>query len=164
MNRIASRLVALTAALVLATGAAYAQQPSPSHLAAARAVVTSSGIVRSFDAILPQIFQQLRQTMATRPELTADLEKVIATITPQFERAKEEMVDVAAQVFVLQLSEEELKTIDAFFGSPAGKRYVETQPAVLDQMFSEMQEWSQVLSTVIINRVRAEMKVLGHEM
>lgn len=168
MTRAFLRNLALSAAL-LVPGVAIAQTPAPTaqvsstHLGAAREVVTLSGITRSFDAIVPQFAEQVKQTFGTtRPELNADLEQVLTAIKPEMEDRKSEMVALAANTFAQRLTEAELTDIAAFFKSPSGRRYVEMQPQILDEMFAEMQGWTQRLSEFIITRVRAEMKKKGH--
>ena len=73
------------------------------------------------------------------------------------------LVDLAAQIYLKQLSEQDLKAADAFFESPAGKKYVATQPAFLTEVVTAMQGWRDKLSADMITRVRAEMKKKGHE-
>lgn len=175
MIRTPFRLAAASLAMLLSVGAAIAQAPAPSpsapvasvsqsHLQAGREVVTGSGMSRSFDAILPQFVTEVRQTFTTtRPELTKDLNEVIEQVRPEIEARKEEMVTTAAQVFASRLTEAELKDIGTFFNSPSGKRYVETQPLILDEMFKEMQAWTQRLSEFVVTRIRAEMKKRGHD-
>jgi hypothetical protein len=153
-----------TAAMLAAP--ALAQQPAPSaaQIEAARLVVVSSGMVRSFDSLLPQFSEQIRQTLITRPELTKDLSEVLDKLKPELEQQKKEMIDAAARIFAGRLSEQELKEIGAFFSSATGRRYVETQPVILDEMFNEMQNWTQRVSQFVIERVRTEMKKRGHEL
>lgn len=176
MMRMSLRLAAVSLALAtgLGLGIANAQAPAPSalppaaigesHLQAGREVVINSGMSRSFDAILPQFVTEVRQTFTTtRPELTKDLNEVIEVIRPELDLQKGEMVTSAARIFASRIGEPELKEIAAFFKSPAGKRYVETQPQILDELFSEMQAWTQKLSEFVVTRVRVEMKKKGHD-
>lgn len=163
MTLYARRLAAVAVALMLAGPAQAQKEPSPSHLQAARTVIMASGLERSLDAILPDIFQHVRQTFTTRPELAKDLEEVIQKAAPRFERAKEEIVDTAAKIFTSQLTEAELTDIGAFFNSSSGKRYVATQPVVIEQMYNELQEYQQTLSLVVINSIRAELEARGHK-
>ena len=86
------RLAAPLAALVLSVSAAGAQQaapppaqnaapaPAPSHLAAAREVAVSSGIVRSIEVIPPQLYERIREQLVARPELTKDLNEVMEAL------------------------------------------------------------------------------------
>jgi hypothetical protein len=138
--------------------------PSPSHLAAARALVIACGMSRSFSIVIPQFMEQIAQSLTqTRPELRPDLSAVLMQLKPEFDKQADEMVNIAAQIYVKQLSEQDLKTADAFFESPAGKKYVETQPAFLTEVVTAMQGWQGKVSTDMMTRVREEMKKKGHE-
>ncbi|AIQ90820.1 MULTISPECIES: DUF2059 domain-containing protein [Methylobacterium] len=137
---------------------------SPSHLALAREVMLSSGIARSFDSVLPAFADQIRKQTVTRPELSKDLEEVLASLQPEMELQKQRMIDIAARTYASKFSEAELKEIATFFRSPAGKHYVEAQPQLLDEMVQEMQDWTQDVSEYVMVRVRAEMGKRGHQM
>lgn len=147
-----------------APSAAPAAAPSPSHLALAREVMLSSGIARSFDSIIPAFADQIRQQAVTRPELAKDLNEVLTALQPEMELQKQRMVDTAAKIYADKLTEAELKEIAAFFRSAAGKRYVESQPAVLDEMVQAMQTWTQEVSEYVMVRVRAELGKRGHQL
>jgi uncharacterized protein len=137
---------------------------SPSHLAAARALVVSSGMSRSFSIIIPQFLEQIGSSLSqTRPEIAQDLSAVLTYIKPEFDKQVDEMIDIAAQIYVKQMSEPDLKAAVAFFESPAGKRYVETQPAFLTEVVTAMQGWQGKISTDMMARVREEMRKKGHE-
>ncbi len=139
--------------------------PSPSHLAAARALVVACGMSRSFSIIIPQFMDQIGSSLTqTRPELIHDLNAVLTGLKPEFDKQADEMVDIAAQIYVKQMSEQDLKAAVAFFQSPAGKKYVETQPAFVTEIMTAMQAWQGKISTDMMTRVRAEMKKKGHEL
>jgi uncharacterized protein len=139
--------------------------PSPSHLAAARALVVACGISRSFTNIIPQFMDQIASSLTqTRPEIAQDLTAVLTGLKPEFDRQADEMVDIAAQIYAKQMSEQDLKAAVTFFESPAGKKYVETQPAILAEVVTAMQGWQGKISTDMMTRVRAEMKKKGHEL
>jgi hypothetical protein len=137
---------------------------TPSHLALAREVLLGSGIARSFDSIIPAFSDQIRQNAVTRPELTKDLDEVLASLQPEMELQKQAMINTAARIYATRLTEPELADIATFFRSPAGKRYVETQPQVLDGIVQAMQGWTQEVSEYVMVRVRAEMAKRGHQM
>jgi hypothetical protein len=149
-------------------GAAVAQpstqQPTPSQIAAAREVAISSGMTRSFDSILPQFSEAMRKQAVSRPEITKDLEDVLTKLQPELELQKQVMINNAARIMAQNLSEAELKEIGTFFKSAAGKRYVQTQPQVLDEIVRTMQSWTESVSEYVMVRVRAEMNKRGHAM
>ncbi|MGY2047390.1 DUF2059 domain-containing protein [Methylobacterium sp. JK268] len=137
---------------------------SPSHFALAKEVMLSSGIARSFDSIIPVFSEQIKQAAVTRPELTKDLDDVLTKLQPELELQKQKMIDAASRIYAEKLSEAELRDVATFFRSPSGKRYVETQPQVLDDMVQAMQNWTQDVSEYVMVRVRAEMAKRGHQM
>jgi uncharacterized protein len=139
--------------------------PTASHVAAARDVIQASGLARSFDFLVPQMMDQLRNAFAqTRPEIMDELTKTMLALRPEFESQREEVLQAAAKVYATYLTEAELKDISAFFKSPSGARYVNTQPPLLDQLYTELQSWNRKTSDQMLARVRAEMKKKNIEM
>jgi uncharacterized protein len=144
--------------------AAPEPEVSASHLGLAREVMLSSGIARSFDSIIPTMADQIRKNAVTRPDLAKDLDEVLKSLDPEMELQKQRLINIAAGIYAKRLTEAELKDIVTFFRSPAGKRYVETQPQVLDDMVGAMQDWTQEVSEYIMVRTRAEMGKRGHQL
>ncbi|MDF3060338.1 MAG: hypothetical protein K0S06_447 [Microvirga sp.] len=165
-----ARPAAVLAALLLAMGAAFAQQPAPSagfsqsHLAVAREVAATSGITRSLDAIIPQLYDRIREQVVARPDIGKDINEVLKALDPEMELQKQRGVTIIAGIFAREMTEAELNDTLAFFRSPSGRRYVETQPLVLDDLVREMQRWSLDLAEYVMTRVRAEMAKRGHQL
>jgi hypothetical protein len=170
MNRFLSFLATAVVASIVWAGAAAAQQasarpqPSSSHLAVAREVAIGSGMVRSFDAITEPMLASLQQMNVTRPEIKKDLDEVVNQLKPELELQKQQMVDTAARIFASRLSEQELRDIAVFFKSPAGLKYVETQPVILDDIVKELATWTQTLAEYVMIRARTEMGKRGHQL
>lgn len=138
-------------------------EPPASQMAAARDVVMSSGMARSFTPMVPQLMEQIGPVLTrTRPEMAKDLAEVLKQLQPEFDKKTDEMIDIAAHVYARRMSEEELRQTAEFFNSPVGKKYVESQPAMLDELVVAMQAWTQQISTFMMTRVRQEMIKKGH--
>ena len=168
------RAVLVGAALVLPV-AAFAQQPAPApaaapqisaaHLAAARDVVESSGISRSFTPLVGQFMDQIAGTATrTRPELINDMKAVMTQLKPEFDKQTNEIVDITARIFAGRLSETELKDTAAFFKSASGKKYVETQPRFLDDLVPAIDGWAARTLPATVDQVRAIMNQKGHKL
>ena len=160
----ASRLAAISAALFMLASPVVAQQPQPSasHLSLAREVAASSGMTRSFEAMTEPLLAQLQQMNVTRPEVRNDLNQVVNLIRPELEQKKQVMVDKAAHAFAKRLSEAELRDIAGVDKSPAGGKYVETQPVSRDEVVSDRAIGAQDVAEFIMTRARAEMGKRGH--
>lgn len=165
MIRTASRLAATSVALFLLVSPAFAQaEPSASHLTVAREVAIASGMTRSFDAMTEPLLDQLQQMNVTRPEIKKDLEEVVNMLRPEVAQYKEKMVDNAARAFAARLTEAELNEIAAFYKTPAGTKYVQMQPLLLDDIVKELATWTQNVSEYVMIRARAEMGKRGHQL
>jgi uncharacterized protein len=148
------------------TAAAPALAPiSEAHLAAAREVVIGSGLSRGFDGMIPQIADQIRGGFSrTRPELIKDMEEALRPIIGELSKQTDQMITSASRLFAVRLSEAELKEIGAFFKTAAGQKYVNTQGPMLNELFTEMQVFSQTLGNVMMDRLREEMRKKGHQL
>lgn len=166
MIRSASRLAVTSFALFMLASPVFAQQaqPSASHLSVAREVAISSGMTRSFDAMAEPLLAQLQQMNVTRPEIKQDLEEVVTLIRPEVDQRKQLMVDNAARAFAARMTEAELKEIAAFYKSPAGVKYVQSQPGVLDDVVRDLAVWTQQTAEFIMTRAREEMGKRGHQL
>ena len=138
-------------------------EPPAAQLAAARDVVMASGMARSFTPMVPELVDQIVPLMTrTRPELAKDLTAVVDQLRPEFIQDGDKMIDVAAHIYARQMGEQELKDTAAFFNSPVGKKYVDAQPKMLDELVVAMQSWTQSMSNTMMVRVRQEMIKKGH--
>ncbi len=167
MIRSVSRMAATSVALFMLASPVFAQQPaepSASHLAAAREVAVSSGMTGAFDAMTGPLLNRLQQMNVTRPEIGADLAKVVEIIRPEVEQKKQEMIDSTARIFTTRMTEAELKEVAAFYKSAVGQKYVQIQPGVLDDVVRDLSIWSQRTSEFIMTRAREEMGKLGHQL
>ncbi|MDP8918136.1 MAG: DUF2059 domain-containing protein [Pseudomonadota bacterium] len=160
-----SRLAATSVALFMLASPVFAQaQPSASHLALAREVAVSSGMTRSFDVMVEPFLDQLQQMNVTRPEIKQDLQQVVTQLRPELEQQKQKMVENAARAFATRLSEAELRDVAAFYKSPAGVKYVQTQPGVLDDVVRDLAVWTQQTGQFVMTRAREEMGKRGHQL
>ena len=157
--------------LLLAAAPALAEQtpahtaPTPAQLSLARDVVVNSGIASSFQVVIPQYLDQIGLTLSrTRPELITDLNSVLANIKVDFDKKVEEMIDTAARLYAERLSQKELEDTANFFKSASGRKYVGSQPILMNDMFVALQAWSQKISVDMMTRVREEMRKKGHEL
>ncbi len=145
--------------------AAPPPEPSPSHLAAARELLELNGISRSFAASIPQFFDQVGNTLTqTQPDLHNDLSQVFTQLKPEFDKKADDLTDKAAHLYASILSEDDLKAIDAFFKTDAGKKYVQTQPDFMRNIVVIMENWREQIATDLMTRVRVEMQKKGHQL
>jgi uncharacterized protein len=142
-----------------AAAPAPAAQISASHLAVAKEVVVGSGLSRTFEGMAPQIADQIRAGYSrTRPEIIKDMEEALKPIIVDLNRQSEQMINASARLYAQRIPEAELKEIAAFFKSASGQKYVNSQADVLNDLFTEMQVFSQTLGNVMMDRLREDLR------
>jgi hypothetical protein len=167
-----SRSVAVWLAAILLVSAAHAQQaapapanpPSPAQLALARELIDLMGLSKLADPIMPAFGNQIRQRSVTRPELTKDLEQVLQSLGPELDQQKQLLLETAPRLYASAFTEAELKEIIAFYKTPAGQKYFQATPTILDEVDAETRRWAERVSEYVMTRVRAEMAKRGHQM
>jgi hypothetical protein len=148
-----------------AKAAAAASEPTAAQLSLGKDVLIASGVSRSFGLAVPQMLDSIgTRVTQTRPDLIKDLNAVMESIKPEFDKRVDAMIDQGARAYATRFSEDELKQIAGFFKSASGAKYVESQPAILNDLFVAFQAWQQQLSGDMMSRVREEMKKKGHEL
>jgi hypothetical protein len=168
--------LALVAAAPLAAHA-QAQPQAPAYLPAtkpvsdsafalAKELVQLAGIDRGFQGFVPELLREMNGNITrTRPELIQDMNAVMKdVVAPEFMKRTSEMTDQAARYVANNMSEDELKQTVAFLKSPAGKKYIEMQPVVMNQVVGALESWNRQLAVEMMDRLRVEMKKKGHDL
>jgi hypothetical protein len=150
--------------LILVAAPARAQEPSASHLAAARELMDTTGVLNPVNELIPTFTDQIRKQSLTRPELSKDLDEVLKTVGPEMQLQRQQVTNIVARTYARWLTEAELKEITTFFKSPAGAKFNKVQPDLVDNVVNDVQVWTQQASEYLMVRVRAEMGKRGHQM
>jgi len=144
------------------TGAAPV--PSAAAIAAADKILGDIGVKQSIALVVPGMLTELERNVTnTRPEIKDSLRETLRAIQPEFDKSAVQMLNQAAAILASQMSEKEIADVAAFFGSPAGKKYLAVEPVFLQKFSAVAEPWRQQLSTDILARAREEMKKKGVE-
>ncbi len=147
-----------------AAGSIPIPNATPSHLAAAREVVMSSGVSRSFEGAIPTMARQINATVTrTRPELAGDMKASLDALQPEFVKLTEDMIVNATRIYTALLTEQECKDVAAFFKSPIGVKFIDVQPVVYGNLADVMEAWTKHLAQTMYEMTRDEMKKKGHQ-
>jgi len=155
------------------TAPAFAQAPPPTataapsiaHVQIAREVIELTGIAQSFESAYTEFRDRTRQLVGvTRPELSKDMNEVIAALKPEADRKRDDMILASADIFARKMNEADLREVAAFFKSPIGQRYNAARPLAIDEIFTVLQTWSVQTSNYMFQRFSEEMGKRGHKM
>ncbi len=138
----------LSAALVIAalsvtTGPVSAQEPSPEHIAAARAAIASLKVTDQFDAILPNAAESLKtQMIQAAPNLQPAITETVDETALKMAARRIDLEREAALIYARNFTEEELNAITVFYQSEAGKKLITNGPLATRELLRAAEIWS----------------------
>jgi len=146
-----SKLGRLAAAAIivagLGAGSAFADDPSPEHIKAARATIAAVGATSNFDTILPTIAGQIKEQLI---QATPNFEPVITEIVDgeaiKIAARRSNLEQEAAKVYAQTFSVEELNAITAFYTSPVGKKLLDNGPIAQRELAKAADIWATGIS------------------
>jgi uncharacterized protein len=163
--RLTSKRLALASCLLaISTFAARADEPSASALSLASQIIADIGLKASVDGEVPSLALEIQsQISQLHPEMQSNLHEVLVKLLPEFQKADAGVLDDLAHVLASKMTEQELKDTLAFFESPTGKKYLATQPVLLQALAISGNAWRPRLASDLMSRLREEMKKKGYE-
>jgi uncharacterized protein len=157
-------LAVLGTFVLLSTGMARAQSPSPETLDAARKLVVTLRLPDQYRALLPGILLGLKRPLTQdRPEVERDFDALVPTVIDTYARYYNVMVDNAAALYAKYFTAEELRTIEAFYRSPAGEKYMQNSRMLAEQTRQIGDESSRKAADDLKERMTQALREKGHK-
>lgn len=63
-----------------------------------------------------------------------------------------EMEEMVVPIYQKYLSEEDIQAINAFYGTPAGKKLIQVQPSIIQESMLAGQQWGQNLAMEVMRK------------
>ncbi|MCP3396494.1 DUF2059 domain-containing protein [Bradyrhizobium sp. CCGB20] len=159
------RLLTIAAALLLFVCGASAEAPSPEALNAARKLVVTLKIADQYRALLPQLLLKLRPLVAQdRPEIERDYDAMTAPGSEIYTPALTSLIDQVAALYAQNFSADELRQIQAFYASPAGRKLLEKSDALAQASAQIGQDVSQKAADELKQRLIEVLRQKGHKL
>jgi len=164
-SRLTPKVLALAASLMAVTSfGARADEPSSSALTIAAQVIADIGLKASVDSEVPTLAGEIQSQLSQlHPEMGSTLHESLVKLLPEFQSADASVLADLAHVLASKMNEQELKDTLTFFESPTGKKYLATQPLLLQELAISAQVWRPKLASDMMLRLREEMKKKGYE-
>ncbi len=160
----AVRAAMLALALIVLTGSAQAQQPTPAAVSMARDLIALKGATNMYDPVVRGVVEQAKNVLLrTNPMVSKDLNEVTTKLHAEYAPKINELREIVARAYASRFTEQELKDALTFYKTPLGKKLIQQEPQILEQTMKDAQTWGDRLSQEVMNRMRAEMKKKGHE-
>lgn len=138
-----ARTLALAACLLVGPlGAAQAQSPSESHIAAARAAIDAIDATDQFDTILPGLATSLQvRLVSNNPDLEDQISTFISEEAVKLAARRADLEREAALAYARAFSEADLNAIAEFYQSDAGKALIANGPIATREVAQAAAVW-----------------------
>jgi hypothetical protein len=159
------RLTVIAVLVLLSPGVSRAQNPSPEALESARTLVTTLKLPDQYRSLLPGILFSLRFPLTQdRPEIERDFDALAPTVLETYSKYYTTMVDSAAALYAKEFSADELRTIEAFYRSPAGQKYAAKSRELTDKSRQIGDEVSRKAYDDLKARMSQLLRQKGHKL
>lgn len=133
--------------LLIFSIAAHAQ--TDSYDATLKKMLEVSGSEATFQAGIKQMFSMFKQQNANVPE-----EMWTAMETEFSKTSMNELVEMLTPVYKRHLTESDLKSVIIFFESPAGKKYAEKNPFIMQESMQVGAQWGQKVAQRVMEKLK----------
>jgi uncharacterized protein len=144
LGRLAAAAIVITG---LGAGSAFADDPSPEHIKAARATIAAVGATANFDTILPTIAGQIKeQLIQATPNYEAVITEIVDAEAIEIAARRSNLEQEAAKAYAQTFTMDELNAITAFYTSPVGKKLLENGPIAQRELAKAADIWATGIS------------------
>lgn len=151
---------AATAALMAFSVPVFAQDITESHLKAAREAIAATHATDIYDVILPQAADALKsQLIQKNPDLVELISKTIDEKALELAGRRADLEKEAAMAYAKVFTEEELKAITVFYGTPAGLKVLSDGPRVTSEVGKAANIWQNGLARDLAQNVGDALKL-----
>ncbi|MEX0853060.1 MAG: DUF2059 domain-containing protein [Bauldia sp.] len=144
---------------------AIAQEISESRLAAAESAMKSAPTLGNFDNILPGVATKTKdQLIRLRPDLHKEISGIVDDAAFKLAVRRADLDNDIARTWAKRFTDDELKAIDTFFSSEAGKKYKSEAGELGKEILKASRSWTNRINDELLEKSREELKKLGFEL
>jgi hypothetical protein len=153
-----SLVVAAIATALFAAGPVRAQTPAtsvaPESLAAARELIGTMKLEDQFKAQVPSLIANIKPVIVqNRPEVEKQYKAMMPTFQQQATQRVNELTDALATIYAQNFTVDELHAIATFYGTPAGRKLNELNPAVNSQSMQAVKQFQ----LAVLDNIKKQM-------
>lgn len=149
---VATAVICLMAA---GSGGLYAQEIGADHIKAARAAMAATGATDRLDGILPEVATFVKAGLiANRPDIESEINDIVNQVAISLAPRRGPLENEVATIYGNRFTKEELDSIEAFFSSETGVKFLTQTPT----LFREVDEVSRVWREGIVRDMGAQVQ------
>jgi uncharacterized protein len=161
-NRLFRTTILFVAVLLLAAPA-QAQSSSPDSEAAAKELINTINLADQFKNLMPVIMKNLKPAIVQgRSEVDRDYDAMVPALLEASQARIGELIEAVAVIYSSNFSAEELRAVIAFYKTPAGQKFLQRQPVIVQQTMTVGQKFGQSIAADMKKQMIEELRKKGH--
>jgi hypothetical protein len=162
LNRL-FQMTGVFAAVLFLAAPAQAQSSSPDSMAAAKELIDTIDLADQFKNLMPVIMKNLKPAIVQgRSDVDRDYDVMVPILLEGFQARIGELTDAVVIIYSSIFSAEELRTVTAFYKTPAGQKFLQKQPVVVQLTMAAGQKFGQSVAADMQKRMIEELRKKGH--
>jgi len=156
---IATAAICLMAA---GSGSVYAQEITPDHIKSARAAMLATGATDRLDGILPEVATFVKAGLiAGRPDIESEINDIVNKVAISLATRRGPLENEVATIYGNKFTQEELETIQTFFASETGIKFLTQTPTLFREVDEVSRVWREGIVRDMTIQVQEELKEAG---
>jgi len=148
--------------MTFGTGSLYAQELSADHIKAARAAMSATGATERLDAILPEVATFVKAGLiANRPDIESDINDIVNKVAISLATRRGPLENEVATIYGNRFTQEELESIQAFFSSETGIKFLTKTPTLFREIDEVSRVWREGIVRDMSVQVQEKLKEAG---
>ena len=142
ISNFAKKIVLVSFVITTFVVPSFAQEISDEHIGVAKSAMVATGATAQLDRILPEGAAFTKTGLiANRPDIEAEITQIVNEVAISLAARRGPLEDEVALIYAKEFSSEELKQIETFFGSEAGKKFLTRTPVLFRQVDEVSRVW-----------------------
>ena len=140
-----NHIALLFALLMIALPSAYAEKASTGSV---KNLLNKTGSGQMGIQAMNQMLPALKKMAPDAPEKF--WQDFMAEVKPN------DLVNMVIPIYQKHLTEKEIKAINAFYDTPAGKKLIQVQPYIIQESMAAGQQWGQKIAQKVITKYKSQ--------
>jgi uncharacterized protein len=140
----------------LSSAVIAARADDQSRLALARDIVSETHATDNARRLMPTILNQMKPMLAKQGADPKIIDDLLSRLLTKIDGEVAKFVDLTAQIYAKEFSEEDLTNLLAFYKSPTGQNLIAKQPVIVQGMMTASMQWGQMLAREVLQEYQSD--------
>lgn len=141
---------------------AQAQEITPEHTTAAKKAMVATGATSRLDKMLPEIAEFIKTGLiANRPDIESEISTIVDEEAISLAPRRGPLEDEVAKIYTKLFTQAELETIETFFSSEAGGKFLEITPILYGEIDQVSKVWRKGVARDLSTQVQEKLTAAG---